>query len=103
MENPETKPRDKPSIPHGYAVAAIVLFLMPFAGVLARLWTARLYVLTAAGLGLWLVTVVTFVLIFRRIALNAGIPFSQHLVAWTVEFAALYFLSVAVTGAILSR
>jgi hypothetical protein len=103
MESPETKLRDRSSVPAGYALAAIAMFLLPFTGIVARLWTARPFEIAAAGVVIWILAIFAVVLAFRRVALKAGIPLPQHMVAWTVEFAALYFLSVVVTGAILKR
>jgi hypothetical protein len=103
MSATQPTPPRQPKLPKRYALAILTLMILPFSGVLARLSTAQRAILAGIGIALWTLAILVAALSLHRLARSAGISLTQHLLVWTFEFAALYFLSVAVTGAILKR
>ncbi len=103
MQDPAQKSSVQPAKPAGFGFIAIALLCAPFAGIVVRLWTANAFVLAVAGIAIWLVVIAGAALMLRRATAAAGIPLGQHLTVWSIEFAALYFVSVVVTAHMLRR
>jgi hypothetical protein len=103
MSNSDIGGAERPEISARYKWILLILMFLPLSGILARLHTANGAQLAGIGVALWLLAIVTATLSLGRLARSAKIPVARHLAAWTFEFAALCFVVVALTGALLRR